>query len=78
MKLDEVIELVRAERAKQDEKWGIQHHPPTMWLTILTEEVGEACQAALDTHFAGKPIQFYRDELIQIAAVAMAALEDDD
>ena len=35
------------ERERQDDKWGPQHHDPTVWLAILGEEFGEACQAAM-------------------------------
>lgn len=35
------------ERIRQDSKWGPQTHDPRAWLTILGEEFGEACQAAL-------------------------------
>jgi len=44
---------------------------------ILGEEVGEANKAALETHFKyeGNNPDDYRKELIQIAAVAIAAVE---
>jgi hypothetical protein len=38
---------VIAERERQDRKWGVQIHPPAIWLVILGEEVGEACKATL-------------------------------
>lgn len=38
----EVLDMVMAERRRQDEKWGKQHHDPTVWMAILMEEVGEA------------------------------------
>ena len=41
---------VERERAQQELKWGMQHHAPFTWLAILGEEVGEACQAALEAH----------------------------
>ncbi len=74
---DVIIEEVRAERVRQDEIWGPQNHDAFRWLSILTEEVGEAAQAANDVeekcevqHWAR-----YREELIQVAAVAVAMIE---
>ena len=61
---------VQLERQKQDKKWGIQNHNPSTWLVILGEEVGEACEATLEMDWPR-----YREEMIQIAAVAVAAIE---
>ena len=61
---------VRQERQRQDEKWGQQDHGPMAWLVILGEEAGEACRAVLEGDDLG-----YRGELVQIAAVAIAAIE---
>jgi NTP pyrophosphatase (non-canonical NTP hydrolase) len=69
---------VSDERSRQDAKWGEQNHDPAMYLTILMEEVGEAAQAALALRF-GKPTDaahaHYREELVQVAAVAVAMIE---
>ncbi len=65
-----VIEAVLEERRRQDDKWGVQHHGPDGWLAILTEELGEVAKAILE----GSGLR-YRDELIQVAAVAVAAVE---
>ena len=65
-----IYERIRNERAEQDLKWGVQNHTPFKWLTILEEEVGEACKAALEDN--GNE---YEKELIQVAAVAVAAIE---
>lgn len=48
-----VIEEVVSERHRQDIKWGPQHHSPEVWLTILTEEVGEVARAILDEWAVG-------------------------
>lgn len=63
------------ERFNQDRKWGEQNHNLSTWYTILGEEFGEV----------GKDIQEYllrdgsrdtiREELIQVAAVAVAMIE---
>lgn len=78
--LYKVLSDVTAERLSQEEKWGQQNHNDFEWLTILGEEVGEACQAALKaaphmkehSHLAS--IQL-RAELVQVAAVAIAHIE---
>lgn len=66
---------VEAERLRQDQKWGEQNHAPMEWLSILGEEVGEVCQAANEAHWHQAPLAHYREELIQVAAVAVAAVE---
>lgn len=85
--LHKVLGEVEQERLKQDQKWGVQNHSPSDWLTILGEEFGEACKAALEAKFQKDyPAQYtgevglhlYRKELIQVAAVAIAAIESLD
>ena len=68
-----VLNEVAVERAKQDAKWGIQNHSPQKWLVILGEEVGESCRGCFESDLAQ-----YRRELIQVAAVAVAAVESLD
>lgn len=65
-----ILANVQAERERQDVKWGEQNHHPFVWLAILQEEVGEAAKAALE----GCPLDYHK-EMIQVAAVAVAALE---
>lgn len=76
------LQEVLAERLRQDAKWGEQNHKPEWWLAILGEEYGEACQAALEAHFKGYArhgkLDDYRTELVQVAAVAVAAIESLD
>ena len=79
--LEHVLQLVRDERLRQDAKWGVQHQLDVcLWMTILGEEYGEACQAALDSRphsrTGQQTIDDYCAELVQVAAVAVAALED--
>lgn len=70
--LKEKIKLTKKEFDKQIEdeiayqyyKWGKQDHDPDRWLVILTEEVGEACNAILNNDAIKA-----RVELIQVAAV---------
>ena len=64
-----VLEEVAQERIHQDLKWGEQNHRDSVWLAILTEEVGECAKAILE----GKGLTH---ELIQVAAVAVAWVEN--
>lgn len=65
-----IFRRILQERVDQDKKWGRQDHGPDGWLIILMEEVGEASRGALE----GDMVR-YKKELVQIAAVAVAALE---
>jgi hypothetical protein len=72
---DMVMNLVRQEREKQDEKWGpiAGRAHDTLdgdWITILAEEVGEAAHEVLEGQ-TKKAV----DELVQVAAVAVAHIE---
>lgn len=77
--MDYVLDEIYSERVRQDEKWGQQDHAPAEWLMILGEEVGEVNKAALETFFkykdADNDYSKYREELIQVAAVAVAMIE---
>ena len=61
------------ERTRQDELWGEQNHSPEVWCAILMEEVGEAAHAVLE-----RGGDNYREELVQVAAVAVAMVESYD
>ena len=66
-----VLQAIQDERDRQDVKWGAQRDlTQKTWLTILMEEVGEVAESILE----GDP-EVYRKELVQVAAVAVAALE---
>lgn len=64
---------VLAEIKRQDFKWGADNHP-VIWMSILTEEVGEAAQAVNDSGFSETGSDHWRAEMIQVAAVAMQAV----
>lgn len=72
-----VLRDVADERRRQDEMWGQSLHKPQEWLGILTEEVGEVARAANTIHWhpSDEARQQYRKELIQVAAVAVAAVQ---
>lgn len=71
----QVAHDVNHERVRQDGLWGEQNHDPFTWLAILGEEVGEAAKAALEIRFGKGPLAHYREELVQVAAVACAMVE---
>lgn len=68
-----ILQKILAERSRQDEKFGAipRNNKPELWLTVLTEETGEVARAILEGDSPN-----YAAELIQVAAVAIAALED--
>jgi hypothetical protein len=73
----EALFSILQERLAQDAKWGEQNHDPFLYLTILGEEYGELCNAALETRFGGDNggLDNLRTEAVQTAAVAMAVVE---
>lgn len=74
------------ERERQEAKWGQQNHHPVYWLGILTEELGEVARLAIEGdpfHYRGQRTHaestaMLREELVQLAAVAVAAIEHID
>lgn len=77
-----VLIAVSRERMRQRAKFGTQRHDFPVWMTVLGEEFGEACQAILRSREDGVlPAQksvllgHARNELVQVAAVAVAAIE---
>ena len=66
---------VALERKRQTEKWGEQNHDVFVWLSILSEEIGELAQAALHDKFGGRAAGTLKNELTQVAAVAVQWLE---
>jgi NTP pyrophosphatase (non-canonical NTP hydrolase) len=85
MRFSRAVELVAEERKRQDDKWGREYimenrervhyywpSSPEQKLTILMEEVGEVARAILE-----HDVQNLREELTQVAALAVAWLEAD-
>ena len=68
---------IAKERGRQDAKWGgtpgIDRRDEHTYTAVLTEEVGEVCKAWLECDAAN-----LREELIQVAAVAAAWVEELD
>lgn len=71
--MNKIIAEIKKERRNQDKKWGKQNHGPEFWMLILLEEIGEAAKAILEGAALG-----YRDEMIQAAAICIAAIESLD
>ena len=66
----DICHEVQLERERQYKKWGQQDHDEDRWMVILMEEVGETARAIFEDDPAN-----YREELVQVAAVAVAAIE---
>lgn len=73
-----VLADVSGERDVQDVKWGDQKHDIYRFLAILGEEVGEVNKAALHTEYGGAEAGKVREELVQVAAVAVKIIENMD
>ena len=77
----DALDEIRAERRRQDQKWGTQRHGLTVWQTVLTEEVGEVSQLILALRSEKQPqkraniVNALQHEICQVAAVATAMLE---
>ena len=71
-------EAIRAERAYQDQKWGgpehDRQHTLLEWSRILRDEVNEAIAAMRGWTLTNAPASV-RSELIQVAAVAVAIVQ---
>lgn len=76
---EKILHFVAIERMSQDAKWGEQNHDPRFWMSVLGEEFGESCRAAnhlMWGDFDSAVNRFhYALELLQTAAVAVAAVE---
>lgn len=70
-KLDHILDDISKERRNQIDKWGDERDLPLpVFQTILTEEVGEVSEDILERNIHGA-----KEELIQVAAVAVAMIE---
>lgn len=72
--MSNVWEDIRRERERQDKRWGSpgpRNLGHDRWSLVLQEELGEVAMAVLDQ----QPEQAVYDELVQVAAVAVAWLE---
>src|SRR5690606_24426312 len=77
--LGRIFADIVAERLRQDEKWGPQRHEWPIWSAILTEETGEVAEASLRALWGqDATLDHLREELIQVAAVAVHIVEHID
>lgn len=77
--MENILNDIKKERDRQDEKWGLQEHHPCVWLTILSEEIGEISKEICDSGFRTEDLDDnYRNELIQSAAVLVAMIQNFD
>ncbi len=72
----QIWQAILAERQRQDTIWGENTHNIDTWLCILGEEMGEVCKAALGFIYHGKEFSDVQQELIHVAAVVVAIIED--
>jgi NTP pyrophosphatase (non-canonical NTP hydrolase) len=67
---------IDAERDRQDARFGRQIHSWPVWSAVLAEECGEVAQACLQAQWQEPGgLEHLREELIQVAAVAVHMLE---
>lgn len=80
----QITQQVIDERIRQDVKWGPQNRTMIEWMSILTEEIGEAAMKINHHHFPGhfqgetETLQQIRMEVVQCAAVCVAMIEQID
>lgn len=78
-KKTKALKDVLTEMNSQDNKWGADRNQhPFLWQVILGEEFGEVCQAILHDEFGGSHAGTAREELVQVAAVALQFIEQYD
>lgn len=75
MNPDPILKLIKAERDRQDIKWGPQNHSQIVWLGILAEEFGELAKEVNEVHFRTGNKTHLEAELVQTSAVCVAMLE---
>jgi len=72
----DIYQDIDAERDRQEAKFGSQMHPWPIWAAILAEEAGEVAEACLQAHWREEGgLDHLREELVQVAAVAVQMLE---
>jgi hypothetical protein len=70
-----IVSEIEVERKVQDKRFGQLPRSlrPSFYLAVLTKKLGDIARAILEGNSKG-----YREELIQLAAVAIAAIEEFD
>jgi NTP pyrophosphatase (non-canonical NTP hydrolase) len=73
---EQVLDLIRDERERQDRKWGADRNLHILeWLAILAEEFGEISEQVVELHAGAGDLEALKKELVQTAAVAVSWLE---
>lgn len=72
--MNEILERIVAERAQQDEQWGGPSHDDLHDLGDWTELIMQFCERA-DEDITDWNHPGYRDKMIKIAALAVAAIQ---
>lgn len=70
-----VLQMIANERLRQDRQWGAENilrRSPHDGLAVLVEEVGDVAKAILERSLGPHDLD---SELVQVAAVAVAMLE---
>lgn len=76
---EQIYRDVDAERGRQEQQFGNQIHEWPIWAAVLGEECGEVAEACLIAHWGGPDdVKHLREELIQVAAVAVQMVEKID
>ena len=90
--MKQILDNIQKERQRQTEKWGEQNNSYPKWISILTEEVGESAKEANDYEYLldninnptfdsvllNQTLINLREELVQVAAVAVQIIEKID
>jgi len=75
--MEDIFNKVLEERQRQNDKYGDRDQHPCVWMTILTEELGEVAKEICDAGFDHEKLDSnYETELIQMISVGVAMLEN--
>lgn len=71
------LQELYAERDRQKEKWGEQEHSFDRWLSIATEELGEAAKVLVDYGALRTvdELENFKKEIVQFSAVGVQIIE---
>lgn len=73
--MNKIFDEIRAERERQDIKFGVCDYSDYHFLAILMEETGEVAQAVVQTSTGGPHAGRTREEIVHAVAVGVSWLE---
>lgn len=73
--INELIDNMKHENARQIDKWGIQEHTLFEWLAYTTEEIGELSKAISEYVYRKGTLIDIFDEAIQTATLSLKIAE---